>query len=446
MPKKKNNTAKPAENKDKSKDSIFSPEESAIDAALSASLDGLYQNDFEHPAEDDIQNMPEHIAEDFDDEIVDLTKNNDFSEDGSETLKFTQEAVIPEEEPEEFTEEDEILIADISDALAVQINSEISKSGKRRKKKHSFWWLLTLIPFLGIFIMMIRKLRKGMPKILMVLRVLVFFTFAVLLIGTVATDGELDYWLVSKYSASRMTISQKTEFMPLPLPSILNKDEKDKNINALVTVKGEKENPDIQLFISYNEIWGRLSIYPVAVPVTAEFDSITETFERTCYLKLDAVFEVKADGFIKFVNKLKGLDISLSKVEADELKNLKVKRYKKIDSGMNNLKGDAVYQLLLMSAKTLEYPEGEMSRATRQIAVSEALVKKLTEGSKFRSLLAANKLLKSVKTNIDSEQINDFLLTVAKNKIRNNYFDYFDNRNTESDFRKLVYGEEDLTD
>lgn len=431
-------------NIEENKDSISIPEEDDIDAALSASLDGLYENDFVQtvePAENDGSEMSETPVETEFGNVSDNSENTGFSDESSELADFPNEK-IEQDSTAEFTEEDVALIDDISEALAVQIKSDLKKN-TRKKDTRSFWWLLTLIPFLGVLVLFFKRLRKDMPKVLMLLRAIIFLAFAILIIGSVATEGRLDYYLLSAYTTARMdTIEPENKVLiPTPEPEIPGLHKDDQYINSLVTIRDSKSSCLMQVVISYNPKSGVMSLFPVQKPLSEEQNKLKFSFEKEYLVKLNCLFEIESDGLVKLIDRLGGIDINLSQNEIDDLKVLDVKGSKELQPGLCTLKGQAVYTYMKMLGRTLETMDGNESSVVRQANVYKAIFTKLdkTENIVLKAY-AMNAPLKWASTDLSLKTFFNYIESIGNNGIYVFKQEIFNNVSSGTDLRKLVYG------
>ena len=173
-----------------------------LEDALDANLETLYESDFAEPDDPDEENPDVRAFResiDTEDHFVDP----DYDPESDTEIFDENDTAVPDV-PDELDQQDEAIIHDISDALANQIKAEIKREKRIKRLKRSRWWLLSLIPVLGIFVLLIRPLRKHMPKWFMILRTLIFLAFSIEVIGVVATDGRMLFYQMSAFAKNRM--------------------------------------------------------------------------------------------------------------------------------------------------------------------------------------------------------------------------------------------------
>ncbi|MBP5183792.1 MAG: hypothetical protein J6113_01640 [Lachnospiraceae bacterium] len=185
-----------------------------LEDALVANLDGLYDSGFAEGEPDEESENTEYegprIVEDPETGEVFSVESDGIRTDEREKEArsngdqksadgFSEDAGAPD-----ITEADDAIFNDINDALASQIKAEIRREKRIKKFGKSKWWLLSLIPLLGIFVLMIRPLRKNMPKWFMILRTVIFVAFAIEMIGVVVSDGHLLFYQIASYSEKHM--------------------------------------------------------------------------------------------------------------------------------------------------------------------------------------------------------------------------------------------------
>lgn len=421
--------------------SVVSSEEEDIDAALSASLDGLYENDFIQEVEPS-EETSENVAETFENNTEQIEdENSGFSEEVGELIDFPNEK-IEKDSSTEFTEEDAALIDDISEALAVQIKSDLKKHSAKKKRGRSFWWLLTLIPFLGVLVLFFKRLRRDMPKILMLLRVLIFVSFTLLFVGSVATKGSLDYFLISRWASNEMTLVEykSTVLIPSPTPEISGLHEEKQIVNSLVSIKDSKTGSVSQVVVSFDEKKGNVEFFPVLKPVNAKPLEIRRTFEEKYLVGLDGIFIVDSEGFIKFIDRLGGIELSISKSELSDLKLLFPKDTKKLENGVCVLSGKLVNAYMQMLGRTLDTPDGPESAVIRQKRVYESIAKKIQSNNIFVSFYAANASVKKTSTDIKPKDLFNYLNRFGNCENKTFKQEIFYNNSSASDLRVLVFG------
>jgi anionic cell wall polymer biosynthesis LytR-Cps2A-Psr (LCP) family protein len=196
-----------------------------LESALTSNLDHLYDSGFVQEETKEDEKDPVNEDDTGAEGEADIEKEDAasavFSKEAADTPgEMTDSAEISEEnkpsvsgaseEIGSVSEADEEIFKDIDQALATQIRSEIKRERRIKRLKRSKWWLLSLIPVIGIFVLFIRPLRKHMPVWFMILRTLVFIAFALEVIGTVASDGRLLYYQGAAFMRDRMAEAEDT--------------------------------------------------------------------------------------------------------------------------------------------------------------------------------------------------------------------------------------------
>lgn len=427
--------------------SISTPEEDDIDAALSASLDGLYENNFiqedDNSDENSANGSEENPPVNDEGNNPESAQGPDLSEEFIELADFPNEK-IEKDSSTEFSEEDVALIDDISDALADQIKSDLKKHKKSKKKGKSFWWLLTLIPFLGILVLFFKRLRRDMPVILMLLRTLIFVAFAVLFVGSTATNGKLDYYLISKYASLKWTYVGDEGRVPFPIPDpeIPGMRNDDDILNALVSVKDSENGNLMQVVVSFNTENGGIRLYPILNTVNGEPRKLKVAFEQEYLIKLEGIFEMTPEGLMKFIDRLGGIEINLSQNEVEELKKLNPKKNKKLVAGKALLKGKNAYLYMQLASGTAETAAGKDSSIIRQYNAFKAIYDKIRISKRAGIFYAMNAPLKNITTEITQKKFFQKLEAFGNKGVKFYEIRIFGNNPSETDLGLLVYGPE----
>ncbi len=186
-----------------------------LEDALVANLDGLYDSGFAEGeplenSENTEYEGPKVVEDPETGEVYSVAPDGERIRD-----KDGNDASGGEEvDAPDIAEADDAIFNDINDALASQIKAEIRREKRIRKFKKSRWWLLSLIPFLGIFVLMIRPLRKNMPKWFMILRTVIFIAFSIEMIGAVVSNGRLLFYQAASYASGHMGKELKNKEFP----------------------------------------------------------------------------------------------------------------------------------------------------------------------------------------------------------------------------------------
>ncbi len=267
-----------------SQEAVTEPDLAEFDNALSETLANLYESDFallKDAAEEEKQIFEQAAKEDgtaF--EPVELPSENPTEEE--------------EPEPGDVTEIDDDVFKDINSALAEQIKVEMKKEKILKVLKRPRWWLLSLIPLLGIFVLFIRPLRKYMPRWFMIVRALIFMAFAVCVMGVVASDGELAWYVTARHTI-KADGRAVTAVEPLPAKAYRSEDKSMKTLSLLCRVGASGNCTEFILYLDNTE--GKLSL-------------IEADEEEFAGMPLDGCIYCEAEGLKVLLTKLNAPSLS----------------------------------------------------------------------------------------------------------------------------------------
>lgn len=371
--------------------------------------------------------------------------------------------------PREDTAEEQDIINDINVALALQVNE---MSGAANKSKKSKKWLLTLIPLVGIAFLF-TKIREGMPKWLMGVRIGVFSVFALFLIGTAVTGGKLIYDMIGVYSRWMMSGEATTPTPPIkptngPVePGLTNApvktpDDKEENspvqpsdnpprvedhvVNILLlgeekidsgNARGRTDLIMIATLDTQQRIVKLTSIMRdilVAIPGHTD-DRINSVYSKGGIELLKEVialnFEIVPDGYMlvdfesfeEIINKLDGVTIELSAEEAEYLNTtnyISNPIYRNVSPGLNKMNGNqALGYCRVRHVPTIDNVYADFGRTSRQRVVLNAIFEKMKSKNLFQLAIIANSCLPLVETDLSASQISDYMEKAVESKITN---------------------------
>ena len=370
--------------------------------------------------------------------------------------------------PEEDISGEQDIIDDINAALALQVN-EMSVPGKIQKKSKK--WLLTLIPLVGI-VFLFTKIREGMPKWLMGIRIAVFSVFAVFLIGTAATGGKLVYNIAAAYMRWRMAGEATTPTPPLkPTDGPVEPGP----TNATPNTPGDGEDSPVQpssnpprveehivniLLLGEEKIGSEHARGRTDLIMIATLDTEQRTVKLTSIMRdilvaipgysddrINSVygkggiellkevialnFEIVPDGYMlvdfdsfeQIVDNLDGVTIELSKEEADYLNTtnyISNPIYRNVTPGLNKMNGNqALGYCRVRHVPTIDNVHSDFGRTSRQRVVLNALFEKMKTKNLFQLAIIADSCLPLVETDLSSSQIADYMEKAVESRITN---------------------------
>ena len=394
----------------------------------------------------------------------------DESEIVPEDILQTEDIVLDLEDsdfPQEGASEEQDIINDINAALALQVN-EISVSGNSKKKSKK--WLLTLIPLVGIAFLF-TKIREGMPKWLMGLRIAVFSVFALLFVGIVASKGKLVYDMIGIYSrwmmageATTPTPSLKPTSGPIeqsPTKAPVENAEDDKSESPVqpsenpprvedhvvnILLLGEEKidsgnargRTDLIMIATLDteqrtvKLTSIMRDILVAIPGHSD-DRINSVYGKGGIELLKEVialnFEIVLDGYMlvgfesfeEIINKLDGVTIELSAQEAEYLNTtnyISNPIYRNVSPGVNKMNGNqALGYCRVRHVPTIDNVYADFGRTSRQRVVLNAIFEKMKSKNLFQLAIIANSCLPLVETDLSASQISDYMEKAVESKI-----------------------------
>jgi len=440
------------------------------DAALTQNLAGIFD---EVAVTAETKQNEENPDEDKQDEVSEEDLANDDVQEIMPEVNVEEEVFVSDnvaggdEFPEEHILGEQDIIDDINAALALQVN-EMGTTGNVQKKSKK--WLLTLIPLVGIAFLF-TKIREGMPKWLMGIRIAVFSLFAVFLIGTVATGGKLVFDIAGLYFRWRMQGEATT---PTPVlkptgslqnpnttnaPNVIPPDDgedspvqpstnpprvEDHVVNILLL--GEEKigseytrgRTDLIMIATLDteqrtvKLTSIMRDILVAIPGYSD-DRINSVYGKGGIELLKEVialnFEIVPDGYMlvdfdsfeQVVDNLDGVTIELSKEEADYLNTtnyISNPIYRNVVPGLNKMNGNqALGYCRVRHVPTIDNVHSDFGRTSRQRVVLNAIFEKMKTKNLFQLAIAADSCLPLVETDLSASQISDYLEKAVESKV-----------------------------
>ena len=418
---------------------------------------------------DDDMDLPEIKLDDVIGEALTDDNKGENPEEGEQKAEGEVLLLTDGDFPQEDESEEQNIIDDINAALALQVNEMSAANSPQRKSKK---WLLTLIPLVGIAFLF-TKIREGMPKWLMGIRIAVFSLFAVLLIGIGVTGGKLIYDIAGVYSRWMMAGEPTTptpslkptqgpaESGPTNAP-VLNPDEnesespvqpsdkpprvEDHVVNILLL--GEEKigseygrgRTDLIMIATLDteqrsvKLTSIMRDILVAIPGHSD-DRINSVYGKGGIELLKEVialnFEIIPDGYMlvdfesfeEIINKLDGVTIELSAEEAEYLNTtnyISNPIYRNVVPGLNKMNGNqALGYCRVRHVPTIDNVYSDFGRTSRQRVVLNAVFEKMKTKNLFQLAIVANSCLPLVETDLTASQISDYMEKAVESKITN---------------------------
>lgn len=148
---------------------------------------------------------------------------------------------------------------------------------------------------------------------------------------------------------------------------------------------------------------------------------LIDTIEQNLQVKIDGYVEVGFDSFEWIVDRLGGVEISLTAEEAEYLRTTKYitnPEYRNVVAGPQVLNGNQVLGYCrVRKVPTENGTHSDFGRTERQRAVLKKLFEKYKNSSVFTLLSVLNDCLPQVTTNISKVDMQNLLETVVENKI-----------------------------
>jgi len=321
-------------------------ESTDFDQALSASLDSFFESDCS-TKEDASAEEKKIFAETVTYEETVETEVEDQSQPEDD-----------EPAPEEVQDIDDNVFNNIDSALASQIAVEIKKEKRLKAKRRPKWWLLSLIPVLGIFIIFIGPVRKYMPKWFMALRTLVFSCFAVAVLAVVATEGQFACAVaVKSIKNSFGTALEKQTDLSSELKNISfieGTRVENKRLHLLCVLRDENNVTKMLALATTDSEYNTLDI--TFLDNTTELSKLTAEIDGWILLNPEVVkIIIDRVGGMEVVLNTKEADFINSKLEGSNLK-----------SGRQTLGGEAAAAYFLCDSETGSCEEGFESLVSHQ--------------------------------------------------------------------------------
>jgi len=447
---------------DEKKEVLSDSEFDAYDEALAQNLASIFDEVAVTETKQDVEQQDENVSDSAGALVQETEADESF-------VVFPIESDSVENEfPEEDISSEQDIIDDINAALALQVN-EMSVPGKIQKKSKK--WLLTLIPLVGI-VFLFTKIREGMPKWLIGIRIAIFSVFAVFVLGTVATGGKLVYNIAAAYMRWRMageattpTPSLRPEDGPIEpgptnaAPNITNEEEESPVQPSINPPRVEEHIVNILLLgeekIGSEHTRGRTDLIMIATLDTEQRtvkltsimrdilvaipgysdDRINSVYGKGGIELLKEVialnFEIVPDGYMlvdfdsfeQIINNLDGVTIELSKEEADYLNTtnyISNPIYRNVTPGMNKMNGNqALGYCRVRHVPTIDNVYSDFGRTSRQRVVLNAIFEKMKTKNLFQLAIIADSCLPLVETDLSSSQIADYMEKAVESRITN---------------------------
>lgn len=133
------------------------------------------------------------------------------------------------------------------------------------------------------------------------------------------------------------------------------------------------------------------------------FDLLTGTIKKNFGIDIDGCFEADFSEFTTIVNILGGIDITLTKAEAEVLK---------LSEGQNHLDGEKALEY-----SRIRYIDSDFQRTLRQRKVMTQIIYKVSELSTANMLKLMDRILPYLSTNLSKTDILSYAYTIMKNGI-----------------------------
>lgn len=437
------------------------------DAAIANSIADLFG---------DITNETEAVEEtdDIQEDTLVATDESDMHKQTEDTVEqeSLDDYIVSLDESmymkEEFPREDQLgeeeIFDDINAALALQVNEmDYAQVPTKKTKK----WLLTLIPLAGI-VLLFTKVRQGMPKWLMGLRIAVFSVFAAFMLVTVASGGKVIYSLVGVYARWRMAGEATTPTPPItpdnqgsPIVQEPVK-EPDDGLDEPIQVPGNVPRTEDHivniLLLGEEKIGseygrGRTDLIMIATLDTEQrsvkltslmrdmlvaIPGHTDNRINTVYQKggvellyevIETNFEIVPDGYMlvdfdsfeKVINNLDGVNIELTEEEAEYLNTtnyISNPVYRNVVPGLNKMNGNqALGYCRIRHVATANNAHSDFGRTSRQRVVLNAIFEKMKTKNLFQLAITADACLPLVETDLSATQISEYMEKAVESKI-----------------------------
>lgn len=150
---------------------------------------------------------------------------------------------------------------------------------------------------------------------------------------------------------------------------------------------------------------------------------LVDTVERLTHVKIDGYVRVGFDSFEWIVDRLGGVEITLTAEEAEYLKKTKYitkEEYRNVVAGTQLMNGNQVLGYCrVRKVPTANGTGSDFGRTERQRTVLTKIFEKYKESNPFTLLSVFNDCLPQVTTNISKEDMQDLMEMVVENRILN---------------------------
>lgn len=207
-------------------------------------------------------------------------------------------------------------------------------------------------------------------------------------------------------------------------------------VEALPQFGGERS--DTMILVSINsrdkKIYMTSLMRDMYVPIPGYSDSrlnsayswggsqlLIDTIERNLEVKIDGYVKVGFDSFEWIVDRLGGVEITLTAEEAEYLRKTKYitkEEYRNVVAGTQLMNGNQVLGYCrVRKVPTANGTGSDFGRTERQRTVLTKIFNKYKESNIFTLLSVFNDCLPQVETNISKEDMQDLMETVVENRI-----------------------------
>ncbi len=150
---------------------------------------------------------------------------------------------------------------------------------------------------------------------------------------------------------------------------------------------------------------------------------LVDTVERLTHVKIDGYVKVGFDSFEWIVDRLGGVEITLTAEEAEYLRKTKYitkEEYRNVVAGTQLMNGNQVLGYCrIRKVPTANGTGSDFGRTERQRTVLTKIFNKYKDSNIFTLLSVFNDCLPQVTTNISKEDMQDLMETVVENRILN---------------------------
>lgn len=355
-------------------------------------------------------------------------------------------------EPEENMDEDMILQS-IDEALAAQMAATLgpvegdTKEEKATKKKKSLWkripkWCRAAMITIGTLCLLLAFLVGTKPG-----RKIVYSIVAGYIDDNIGKEGELTPAPITGI-ANNVTPEPTKPGDPTPVPTATpipmvepRHEEYVYNIlligtEALPQFGGERSDSMILVSINSREkkIYMTSLMRDMYVQIPGRSDDklnaafgyggpqlLVETVEQNLQVKIDGYVKVGFDSFEWIIDRLGGVEITLTAEEAAYLRKtnyISKPQYRTVVAGTQTMNGNqALGYCRVRYVPTASGAQNDFGRTERQRTVLTKLFNKYKDTNIFTLLSVLNDCLPRVITNISKEDMQNLMETVVENRI-----------------------------